>query len=343
MHAKLLFVLLIFGVGLTERGIAAETWGASLFKIKRHDFGRVALGADAEFRFELTNIYDSDIKLLNVRSSCTCSSAKFSTSLLKPGETGAVIVRFNTSGQHLRDKSAVLTVQLKADTTGAGRFDTVQLSVSGYIRPDVVLTPGSIEFGSVPEGATAQRTLQLEYSGRSGWALTKAERSQPFVYAQAEETRREQGRVVYTITAALKENAPAGYFKDVLRFTTNELKPGKSEPIEILVPVQGVVSAPICAKPSPILIGVLAPDETVTKSIVIRSETPFRITKVSASDNRFRFAFANREGLVQLITVSFSAKKMTMEQPQDITDVIRISTDNPRQNMTLNAFVRVVP
>ena len=343
MYKKFFFILLLFGIGLTERGVAAESWGAPLFKTKRHDFGRVALGADAEFRFELTNIYDGDIKLLDVRSSCTCSSAKFSTSLLKPGDTGAVIVRLNTSGQHLRDNSAVLTVQLALDSDGARRYDTVQLAVSGYIRTDVVLTPGGIEFGSVPEGTTAQRTLQLEYTGRPGWALTKAERSQPFIYAQAEEIRREYGNVAYRITATLREDAPAGYFKDVLRFTTNELKAGKPEPVEIQIPVQGVVTAPICAKPSPMLIGVIAPDETATKSIVIRSETPFRVTNVSASDNRFRFAFANREGLVQLISVSFSAKKMALEQPLDISDVIRISTNDPRHNMTVHAFVRVVP
>ena len=337
---KLLLVLFLFCVALTEQGTAEESWGAALFKTKRHDFGRVALGADAEFRFELTNTYNGDVKLLSVRSSCSCTSATFSSSILKPGETGAVIARLNTTGQHLRDKSAVLTVQLETFSNGSRRFDTVQLFVSGYIRPDVLLVPGSVEFGAVSEGTSVERVLQLEYTGRSGWALTKVERSQPFIYAKAEEIRRERGDVVYRITARLNENAPVGYIKDVLRFTTNEFPPNRTEAVEILVPIQGVVTATIRAKPSPMLLGVLAPGETAAKNIVVRSETPFRITGISASDSRFRFAFSEQESVIQIVSVSFSAGQ---EQSQDIAEVIRISTNASRQKtIIVNAFARIV-
>jgi len=342
---RILFLFLLFCcIALAEEVIAAESWGSALFRTKQHHFGSVALGADAEFRFELTNIYNSDVALLNVRSSCTCSSAGFSTTLLKPGETGAVVVRLNTSGQHLREKSAALTVQLETIMNGSRRIDTVQLHVSGYIRPDVLLTPGSIEFGSVPERTTAERTVQLEYNGLPGWALTKVERSQPFLYAKAEEIRREQSDVVYRITAVLKEDAPVGYIRDVLRFTTNEFAPGKAEPVEILVPVHGVVTTLIRAKPSPMFLGVLAPGENVSKSIVMRSDTPFRITNVSTSDNRFRFAFSNSESTVQLVTISFLARQMSLIQSQDIADIVHISTNNPRQQtIVVNAVVRIVP
>jgi len=170
------------------------------------------------------------------------------------------------------------------------------------------------------------------------------ERSQPFIYAKAEEIRREHGDVVYRITAALKEDTPVGYIRDVLRFTTNEFPSGKTEPVEILVPVHGVVIPPVRAKPSPMLLGVLAPGESVSKNIVIRSDTPFRITNVSASDSRFRFAFSNRESTVQLISVSFSARQMSLIQSQDITDIVHISTGNSRQpTVDVNAFVRIVP
>ena len=339
---KLLF-LFLFCIVLTEKNADADSWGASLFTTNRHDFGRVALGADAEFRFELTNTYNHDLRLINLRSSCSCVLTSVSTPLLKPGETGAVIARLNTAGQHLRSKSAVLTVQLETLTGHTPRTDTVQLFVSGYIRPDVLLTPGSIEFGSVSEGTTAARTVLLEYTGRPGWALTHIERSLPFIYARAEEIKRERGDVTYRITAALRETAPPGYIKDVLRFTTNELQPGRSEPVEIILPVQGVVTANIQAKPSPIQIGILIPGETAVKNIIVRSATPFRITNVSAPDNRFRFAFSEQESTVHLITLSFSAQQFLPGHPQDITGVIRISTNDPRQNViAVNAFGQIV-
>lgn len=339
---RLLFVLLVFCAVLPESSVAQESWGAALFQTKRHYFGRVALGADAEFRFELTNAYQNDLKLLSVRASCTCTSAKLSTSLLKPGETGSVIARLNTSGQHLRDKSAVLTVRLEMEINGSRQTESVQLFVSGYIRPDTVLTPGSVEFGTIPEGTAATRVVQLEYTGHAGWALTKVERLQPFIYAKAEEIKRGRGSVVYKITATLADDAPVGYIRDVLHFTTNELQPGKPEPVEIMVPIHGVVTPAFRAKPSTMLMGVLIPGETATKTIVVRNNTPFRITDVSASDPRFRFAFANREGMVQLITISFVTGQISSEQAQDIAETIHISTSDPQQkNVSINALVRI--
>ena len=341
---KLSLFLFLVCIVLIERGDAEESWGAALFPTKQHDFGQVALGADAEFRFELTNIYDREVKLLNVRSSCGCTAAQLSTSLLQSGDTGAVIVRFNTSGQHLRSKSAVLTVQLETVISGTRKIDTVQLFVSGYIRPDVLLTPGRVEFGAVSEGTVMERTLQLEYTGHSGWALTKVVRSLPFIYAKAEEVRREQGTVVYAITVTLKEGAPVGYVKDILRFTTNEMQPGRTGPVEIDVPIQGVVTSALHAAPSPMLIGVLTPGETATKSIVVRSDTPFRITNIAAADKRFRFAFSDHDSVVQLISVSFSARFPQPDQPQDVTEAIRISTNDSRQDsVTVQALVRLIP
>ena len=319
--------------------VNADTLGTNLFATQRHDFGQVALCADTAFQFELTNTLDSELRLLNLRSSCSCVSAQFSTTLLQPGETGAVVARLNTTGQHLHSKSSVLTIQLETVMSGTVRRDTVQFFVSGYIRPDVLLTPGSVEFGSVIEGTSAVRTVMLEYTGHIGWALTNIERSLPFIYARAEEVRRERGTVTYKITAVLKEEAPPGYVRDALRFTTNEFQSGRAEPIEIILPVHGAVSATMQAKPSPIQIGILSPGETAVKNIVIRSAMPFRITDVSASDNRFRFAFSEQASAVQLISVAFSAGR----ERQDIADVIRIDTSDAKQSViVINAVGRTV-
>jgi len=337
------FTLFLLFFLFTKQITAQESWGAALFTTQRHDFGSVPLGTNAEFRFELKNVYNSDLRLLSVRSSCSCVSARLSATLLKPGETGAVIARLNTSGQHLRKNSSVLTLQIQTMVSGSRRTDTVQLFVSGFIRPDVVLTPGIVEFGAVAKGTAAERTVMLEYTGNPGWALMSVQRSQPFIYARAEEVRRQQGNIAYRITAILQDDAPADYVRDVLRFTTNESQSGRAVPVEILLPVQGVVRDPLQAKPSPIMLGILSPEESVTKNVVIRSETPFRIMSVSARDARFRFAFSDQESTVQMVSVSF-ASSISSGRTQDIADVIRITTNDPRQpGISVNAFVRVVP
>ena len=335
---KTLFLFLFLFSILAGQSVARETWGAAMFNTQRHDFGSVARGADAEFQFELTNIYTSDVRLVSVHTSCSCIQTRFTPQTLRPGETSAVVIRLNTSGQFLRNASAVLTVQLETIVSGARRMDTVQLFASGFIRPDVVLTPGSIEFGAVIEGTTVERTLLLEYTGNPNWALMRMERSQPFIHAVAEEVRRDRGNIAYRITVTLRDDAPVGYIRDALRFATNETSPGRANPVEIVLPVQGVVTAPIQIKPMPMLIGILTPGESVTKSIVVRSVTPIRITNVTTTDTRFRFAFSEQASTVHIISVAFSAG-----QPQDIAEVIRISTNDPRQqHITVDAFVRVM-
>ena len=323
--------------------VDAQTWGESLFRVKNHDFGRVAIGADAVYRFEIENVYEEDIRILGVHSSCGCTIPSVSTRRLKSEEKGEIVARYNTNGQHTREKSATLTVDLETTVDGQTIRDTVLLTVTGYIRPDVVLTPGIVEFGSVREGQPVARTIQLDYAGRSDWALTKIERSNPYVHAKAEEVKRSGGEVAYQITVTLKKDAPVGYVKDVLRFRTNE-KNGQNTASEIVLPIQGMVMAPIHAKPSPFMVGILSPGESVSKNIVVRSDTPFRIMDVTTTDKRFRFTFSEEESSIQLVSVLFSAKNSETDKPRTISDEIRIRTNLPDQEfVTLQAKALLAP
>ncbi|MDR2114955.1 MAG: DUF1573 domain-containing protein [Planctomycetaceae bacterium] len=335
-------VIILFIV--SGSAVAAESWGIELFQTQKHDFGRVTIGADVEHRFEMENIYQQDIKILGVHSSCGCTIPSLSTNLLKTGEKGAVIAKFNTNGQHTREKSATLTVDLETTINGQKLQETVLLHVSGYIRPDVILTPAIVEFGSISAGQTAVRTVQLEYAGQHDWALTKVERSNPFIHAKAEEINRFGGEITYRITITIKENAPIGYVKDVLRFSTNESNNSVNGTTEIILPVQGVVTSPVQAKPAPFMVGVLSQGETVSKNIVVRSKLPFRITEVTSQDKRFRFAFSDRESAIQLVSVLFSAKHTQTETLQSITNQIHIRTNLPDQDViTLDALTLLTP
>ncbi|MDR3234215.1 MAG: DUF1573 domain-containing protein [Planctomycetaceae bacterium] len=291
--------LLFISLASTVNGIDAG-WSTALFPVKEHNFGSVAVGAKAVRRFEFTNPYKDDIQLISVSTSCGCTSAAFSTKTVKSGETAAVIATFNTSGQFRGERYAAVTVRLRREGYGT---ETVLLSVEGVIRSDIVLKPGSIEFGSVPQGKTAVRMLQLEYTGRrTGWALTDIGRSLPFIDAKAEEERRSLGSVVYRITATVQDDAPAGYVKDVLRFGTNEISTAT-----VYVSVQGVVTAPVIVKPQSLLMNAAADEEYVAKNIVLRSEMPFLIKNVQTAGKELSFTFSRQESKIQMITVMYQS------------------------------------
>jgi hypothetical protein len=329
---------------LAEQQVFAASWGDDMFAVKTHNFGNVALGSEAVYRFEMVNVFQEDIRILGVYSSCGCTTPSASTKVLKSEEKGAIIAKLNTDGRFLRDKGATLTVNLETVVEGLTVRETVQLSVKGYIRPDVVLTPGSVEFGSVNEGQSATQTVQLTYSGRSDWALTAVNRSNPLIYAKADEVKRYGGEVSYLVTVMLRKDAPAGYIKDVLRFTTNEEKAGTHQPVEIELPIQAVVKQPLRVTPSPMMIGLLAAGDSVAKNIVLRNDKPFKITGIDSADKRFRFTFSEQASSIQLVSVLFSAKESKTEQPQTLDEIICIKTTIPdKERIDVNVKTLLVP
>ncbi len=300
-----------------------ESWGAKMFPVKRHNFGRVALQANAEYVFELENIWEEDVRIVGVYSSCTCTSVSVNTKKLKSLEKAEVLAKLNTTGQHTKNVGATLTVILETKTRNKERggenilHDEVQLEVKGYIRPDVVMTPGVVEFGSVPLGKSVSRSVRLEYAGTNEWQLTRMLRSSPYVYARAEEVRRANGEIVYDVVVTLnrKKDAPEGYIRDVLHFVTNETPVGQKEPTALTLPIQAAVVSPLQAKPSPFLIGVLHPGEKVMKSLVIRNDLPFRVQSVTSPDKRFRFTFSDQESPVHMISVLFATGSPDQASP----------------------------
>ena len=98
----------------------AAAWVDKMITDREHDFGPVARGADTVYRFPVKNIYKQDIELVNVRTSCGCTSPTLEKRVLKTGETGFVVATFNTrtfTGLH----GATLTLDVKWNDNGIWR------------------------------------------------------------------------------------------------------------------------------------------------------------------------------------------------------------------------------
>ena len=59
---------------MTVSTLPAQDWARKLFVTTEHDFGSVARGAKAEYRFIVTNNLQGDVHIASVRSSCGCTS-----------------------------------------------------------------------------------------------------------------------------------------------------------------------------------------------------------------------------------------------------------------------------
>ncbi len=317
---------------LFSSSLAAQPWAEKMFETTRHDFGTVARGAKAEYRFVLTNPYVEDVHISGVRSSCGCTSVRIEKPLLKTYEKGAIVARFNTD-RFTGRRAATITV-----TFDKPFWAQAQLYVTGEIRRNVVFEPGSVQFGTVDYGTQAEKNVKVTYSGRSDWAIEDIASTNPHFSVRMEAVKSGRGQVKYELFVRLDEQAPPGYLNDCLMLATNDAKMP-----QIPLAVEGLVQAAISVSPSSLFMGVLQPGEKVTKQLVVRGKKPFRILSVTCDDNGECFLFDPRTVAaakpLHLVPVTFVAG----DQPGKVQKTIRIETDLDDLSPELSAYAVVAP
>lgn len=302
-------------VCLSAASASAQQWARKMFKETQYNFGNVARAAKTEHRFKFENIYLEDVHISGVRASCGCTSPWVTKDTLKTYETAEVVAHFNTdrfSGQ----RGATLTVMIDRPYSAE-----VQLRVDGYIRTDVVVDPGSVEFGSLDQGQAAQKEVAVNYAGRNDWKITAVRTSNPHLTAKVAEKSRRNGQVSYRLTVSLDPDAPSGYLQDQLILVTND-----RNITQVPVAVEGRVVPELAVNPALVSMGRLEPGQKARKQIVIQGKEPFRITNIECDQGGFQADFSTgkeKAKTVHVVPIMFVAGT----QPGKITGKIRIETD----------------
>jgi hypothetical protein len=63
------------------------------------NFGRILQGEQVSTVFKFTNIGDADLIIQKVETSCGCTVPEYDRAPVKPGQTGAIRVRFDSDGK----------------------------------------------------------------------------------------------------------------------------------------------------------------------------------------------------------------------------------------------------
>ncbi len=306
---------------------AAQEWAKKMFETKSHDFGTIARGSKAVYKFELKNILKETVHVRSVRSSCGCTDSKIVHPTLKTWETGEIVAAFNTrsfQGSH----SATLTVVIDKPYPAE-----VQLQVYGNIRSDVVFQPGSIQFGAVDQGGEAMRRVTVKYAGRGNWKIEDVRSAFPHFEVELEETVRGQSRVSYELLVRLLPTAPPGYVSEQLILITDDQRN-----LRIPLGVEGQVRPSITVSPQQMVLGEVPSGKAVTKKLIVRGKQPFKIVSVDCDDDCFTFKTDDESKKLHLLTVKFLSPKKLGKVEHDI----RIRTDLGEMVVTLSAFATVV-
>jgi hypothetical protein len=294
-----IFTLIVAGLvgAFLSPSASAQDWARKLFETHQHDFGVVARGGKAEFAFKLTNNYKETIHIAEARSSCGCTTPVVVHDRLKSRETGEILAKFNTRS-FLGHKEATITVVIDEPV-----YAEVQLRVSGFIRSDVVFTPGSVNFSDAKVGEESIVPIEISYAGRDTWAITDVRSKNGHLGVELVETHRGSGRVDYRMMVKLRPTAPAGTLRDEISIITNDATQ-QSIPLLVEARVQGelVVSPPLLS------LGAVQPGESVTKKVLIRGAEPFTVTGATSANPGLNVQLPSESKKLQLVPVTFKAQ-----------------------------------
>ncbi len=285
---------LLFLSAMTPAAYCQE-WVKQLFEENTHDFGNVPRGAHVEYEFVLSNIYQENLHIAQVRSSCGCTIPRIEKQNLKTYEKGAIICEFNTRS-FIGPKSAVVTVVFTAPYHGE-----MQLMVKGKILSDIVTDPGEIQFGELDRGTEKSTSVKVTYTGDKPWEIIDVRSANQHLGVKLNKIEK-RGPVEYEMQVRLKATAPAGDFTDQIVLVTND-----EEYNLITIPVRGNVLPPL-VMPVSVELGTFRSGQSKTSSIVIKSNQPFEVTEVECPDPRFTFSpTRGKSAKVHLIPVEFKA------------------------------------
>ncbi|MDA1177950.1 MAG: DUF1573 domain-containing protein [Planctomycetota bacterium] len=297
---------------LLSQAAMCQEWARKMFSDVSHSFGTVARGAKSEFNFDFTNIYKEDIHIASVRASCGCVTPTITKQVLKTWEKGAINVRFNTDS-FLGQRAASITV-----TIDQPFFAEVQLKIDGLIRGDVVFEPGAVLFGSIDQGATAERKIMVSHTGHDKWEIADVRSANPDLQVEIVDQKRTPGLSQYWLSVRLLEPKKTGFFRDQMVLVTND-----SRASQLAVTIEGNVEPVLIVSPASLSLGTVAPGATVTKQLVVRSKQPFRITDVKCGNKSFEFRPSTQSKELHLIPIKYTAG----EEAGELACEIEIQTD----------------
>jgi len=311
---------------------SAQSWSDTLFPEASHDFGTVARGTKLRYTFWLVNTTSSDINILSWRPKCGCTEVKVGAQNVPPGTRTPIEATLDTT-RFQGVKHSGLTLVLNGPS-----YAEKDLNLACFIRGDVLLDPGVVDFGTLGRGNKPAVVLNLSYlGGQPGWRVTSASTISKHISAKVDGPFQSPGGgLQYQITATLNPSVPTGYFKDEITLGTNDPS-SPSIPISVAANVQ----AAVVVSPGNLVFGRVKAGQTITKDILVRSSQKFKITgSNSAKGDLLASKAPDVEGPIHRLTITLKAPM----QPGPYNAEMQIDTnlkDEPPAKLT--AFATVVP
>ncbi len=273
-------------------------WALKMFDKRSHDFGVVAKGAEANYRLKVKNLYEDDVHIAEVTTTCGCTAGKPSQETLKSLEEGFISISMNTIKFDRHKDSNVIVVFDRP------RHAKVTIPIVAYIRTDVVLDPGSAQFGTIYREDKNAKTIRIQYAGRSDWRIKEVKTNHEHVVAKAVETARSNGRVDYDLVIEVGSGAPFGALRQYIGLVTDDA----TNP-NVPVLVEAEIRPDISVDPAIVSLGMMTPGQSKTVSVVLKGRKKFEVESVTCEKVRdvFQVRLPKSAAAVQIIPLTVTA------------------------------------
>lgn len=278
------------------------------FEGKSFNFGTVSEGEVVEHTFVMYNKKRFPIEVKEVVASCGCTVAEVTEKVLEAGGRGEIKVVFDTEGF-----SGQKTKTIQMFTSDPGQ-EIYEFALTGKVRRDVEVVPGSALFGSIVKGSVNSRLLDIELG--EGVKLKGVKTKSNFISVSVTDSTKLRVRT--------KNDIPLGAFKArVIVNTTSKENP------TVIVPVLGRVVGEIVADPPELsyglLEGPLAQDRIIKMRLVNRGSRKVNLKKITPSDDALSVSTESfDEGKIYFLSV-----KLEQGFLGTLNSNIKVVTDHP--------------
>lgn len=322
---------LLFFCGSCE-SVCAQAWAKKMFKEFSYDFGDVIKGDRPIYKFEIQNVFQENINIAGVYSSCGCTTVSVGKNQLKTWEKTELTCQFNSPAFD-GAKTATVTVRFNRPYVGE-----VQLNIRGRIvnRSGLNITPKSIDFGIVSQSNSPARTVEITSFGNPNFRILDVKSTFPHIKVQLRQKPIQSNRVRYEMTTSLKNSAPAGFAEGQLFVVVQEGNMTREVPIGFSAKV---ISSELRLSPEILTLNGVEPGQEVRKKVILKGADPFRIVDVTCHSKAFRVRAGKEAKKVHIVEVIYTGEPKAGQHECELSFFTDVTGDDPNK---LRAIVEIV-
>lgn len=312
-------------------------WAEKMLDRKDFNFGSVAKGAEATLQLTVKNIYKEDIQIIDLTTGCGCvkwdekkDGQPFSTIIVPSAKEVVLTLRLDTI-RYDGERKSTAKISFFEPTKGSAK--TVELPVIAYIRKDIVLVPGSVNFGAVDLGRGGEQRVAINYAGRPDWTIIQAKTANAQLSAKVVEKSRGEGKVSYEMVVMLNPSAPLGVLRDQITLVTDDA----NNP-QIPVLVEAKIEADVVI--NDLQFGAVMQGQTKTMNVVIRGRKAFKIDKIERTkdDASFKVKTPSATATVHSLPLTFTPPK----EPGPFEEEFFVTISGRAEPITFKAKGRIL-